>query len=138
MDLDSDLDLEIILEAVDAAFHQMHADYYRLEWDWAYDKYAEFFGYPLERITAEQVCDIVEQWKSAVVGLDKMLYEDAKKEFNLASMTGFGADGSREEKEQDFEQVRGVFESNSFVNAVLRHIEDKTNLGNELLGRLAR
>ena len=126
------------LEAVDAAFHQMHADYYRLEWDWAYDKYAEFFGYPLERITAEQVCDIVEQWKNAVVGLDKMLYEDAKKEFNLASMTGFGADGSREEKEQDFEQVRGVFESNSFVNAVLRHIEDKTNLGNELLGRLAR
>ena len=26
-------------------------------------------------------------------------------------MTGFGADGSREEMEQDFEQVRGVFES---------------------------
>ena len=126
------------LESVDAAFRQMHADYYRLEWDWAYDKYAEFFGYPLESITAEQVCDIVEQWKSAVIGLDKMLYEDAKKEFNLASMTGFGADGSREEKEQDFEQVRGVFESNSFVNAVLRHIEDKTNLGNELLGRLKR
>ena len=126
------------LEGVDVVFHQMHADYYRLEWDWAYGKYADFFGYPLERITAEQVCDIVEQWKNAVVGLDKMLYEDAKKEFNLASMTGFGADGSREEKEQDFEQVRGVFESNSFVNAVLRHIEDKTNLGNELLGRLAR
>ena len=126
------------METVDAAFRQMHADYYRLEWDWAYDKYADFFGYPLERITAEQVCDIVEQWKNAVVGLDKMLYEDAKKEFNLASMTSFGADGTREEKEQDFEQVRGVFESNSFVNAVLRHIEDKTNLGNELLGRLAR
>ena len=53
-------------------------------------------------------------------------------------MTGFGADGSRQEKEQDFEQVRGVFESNSFVNAVLRHIEDKTALGNELLARLKR
>ena len=126
------------LASVDAAFHQIHADYYRLEWDWAYDKFGEFFGYPLESITAEQVCDIVEQWRTAVVGLDKMLYEDAKKEFNLASMTGFGADGSRIEKEQDFEQVRGVFESNSFVNAVLRHIEDKTNLGNELLGRLRR
>ena len=80
----------------------------------------------------------MDQWKTAVVGLDRMLYEDAKKEFNLASMTGFGADGSRQEKEQDFEQVRGVFESNSFVNAVLRHIEDKTALGNELLARLKR
>ena len=126
------------LKTVDAAFKQMHADYYRLEWDWAYDKYAEFFDYPLETITAEQVADIVEKWKAAVVGLDKMLYEDAKKEFNLASMTGFGADGSRVEKEQDFEQVRGVFESNSFVNAVLRHIDDKTALGNELLARLKR
>ena len=126
------------MATLDAAFRQMHADYYRLEWDWAYDKYAEFFGYPLESITAQQVCDIVEKWKAAVVGLDKMLYEDAKKEFNLASMTSFGADGNREEKEQDFEQVRGVFESNSFVSAVLKHIENKTALGNELLARLKR
>ena len=33
-----------------------------------------------------------------------MVYDDAKKEFSLASMTGFGADGSRAEKEMDFEQ----------------------------------
>ena len=65
-----------------------------------------------------------------------MLYEDAKKEFNLASMTGFGADGSREVKELDFGQVRGEFESNSFVQAVLDHIEKKEALGNELLSRL--
>ena len=65
-----------------------------------------------------------------------MLYEDARKEFNLASMTGFGADGSREEKELDFEQVRGDFESNSFVQAVLEHIRVKRALGDELLARL--
>jgi acetyltransferase-like isoleucine patch superfamily enzyme len=124
------------LEMVDKAFRQMHADYYRLEWDWAYDKFAEFFGYPLEKITASQVRDIVEKWKEAVIGLDKMLYEDAKKEFNLASMTGFGADGTREEKELDFEQVRGDFESNSFVRAVLEHIRVKEALGDGLLSRL--
>ena len=124
------------LEEVDAAFRQMHADYYRLEWTWAYDKFAEFFGYPLERITAFEVREIVVKWKEAVIGLDKMLYEDAKKEFNLASMTGFGADGSREVKEMDFEQVRGDFESNSFVQAVLEHIRVKEALGDELLGRL--
>ena len=124
------------LDAVDAVFRQMHADYYRLEWTWAYDKYADFFGFPLETITAEQVKEIVIKWKAAVIGLDEMLYEDARKEFNLASMTGFGADGSREEKELDFEQVRGAFESNSFVQAVLEHIRVKRALGDELLGRL--
>jgi len=124
------------LEEVGDAFRRMHADYYRLEWTWAYDKYAEFFGFPLETVTAAQVREIVERWKEAVIGLDRMLYEDAKKEFNLASMTGFGADGSRKVKEMDFEQVRGDFESNAFVQAVLEHIRAKEALGNELLGRL--
>ena len=124
------------LDGIEAAFRRQHADYYRMEWTWAYDKFAEFFGYPLETVTAAQVRDMVEQWKVAVIGLDRMLYEDAKKEFNLASMTGFGADGNREDKEMDFEQVRGVFESNSFVQAVLEHIRVKEALGNELLGRL--
>ncbi|MBR5724842.1 MAG: DUF4954 family protein [Bacteroidales bacterium] len=125
------------LDAVDKEFRQMHADYYRLEWTWAYDKYADFFGFPLETITAAQVREIVVKWKDAVIGLDEMLYEDARKEFNLASMTGFGADGSREEKELDFEQVRGAFESNSFVRAVLEHIRVKRELGDELLSRLS-
>ena len=120
------------------SFQQMHAQYYDAEWTWAYDKYADFFGYPLETITAAEVIDIVEKWKEAVIGLDKELYEDARKEFNLASMTGFGADGGREIKELDFSEVRGDFESNSFVTAVLDHIRNKEALGNELIERLKR
>lgn len=124
------------LESMDAAFHEMHAHYYEYEWTWAYDKYADFFGIGLENITAGQVIEIVRRWKEAVIGLDRELYDDARKEFNLASMTGFGADGSREEKEQDFSEVRGDFESNAFVNAVLEHIRVKEALGEELISRL--
>ena len=51
-------------------------------------------------------------------------------------MTGFGADGSSEEKMRDFEEVSGVFESNPFVTAVLEHIKVKTELGNELIERV--
>lgn len=126
------------LESLSGAFHKMHSKYYTYEWTWAYDKYGSFFGYPLETITAEQVSDIVRQWKDAVIGLDKELYEDARKEFNLASMTGFGADGTKEDKEHDFSEVRGYFESNSFVRAVLDHISVKEALGDELIARLGR
>ena len=129
---------EYSLKELSDAFHDMHAHYYEYEWTWAYDKYADFFGYPLETITAEQVAEIVRKWEDAVIGLDKELYEDAKKEFNLASMTSFGADGSREEKQQDFSEVRGDFESNAFVTAVLEHIRVKQALGDELLERLRR
>ena len=80
----------------------------------------------------------MEKVKDAGIGLDRMVYEDAKKEFSRASMKGFGADGSRLEKEMDFEQVRGDFESNPFVTAVLKHIEVKSALGDELIERMKR
>lgn len=117
-------------------FAEMHANYYTYEWTWAYGKMLEFYGLNAETITAKDIINIVHQWQKSVVGLDRMVYEDAKKEFSLTSMTGFGADGSKEEQELDFEQVRGVFESNPFVTAVLKHIEVKTALGNELIERL--
>ncbi|MDE5701968.1 MAG: DUF4954 family protein, partial [Bacteroides sp.] len=126
------------LKHINAAFEKMHQNYYTYEWTWAYEKLEEFYGINPENVTAEDIIRIVEKWKEAVVGLDRMVYEDAKKEFSLASMTGFGADGSRVEKEMDFEQVRGDFESNPFVTAVLKHIEVKTALGDELIGRMCK
>ncbi len=80
----------------------------------------------------------MEKWKESVVDLDHMLYEDARKEFTLSSMTGFGIDGDDEVKKRDFEQVRGDFEKNSVVLAILDHIRIKSELGDELIGRLKR
>ena len=124
------------IEEVHKAFAQIHQRYYEYEWTWAYDQYQEFFGIDMAAITKADVIHIVKQWKEAVIGLDKQLYEDARKEFDLAAMTGFGADGTKEVKEQDFEQVRGDFESNSFVTAVLDHIRTKEALGDEIIARL--
>ncbi|MBO7220464.1 MAG: DUF4954 family protein [Alistipes sp.] len=125
------------LSEINRAWEQMHANYYTYEWTWVYNKIEEFYGIAPENLTAKDITKIVEQWRDAVVWLDKMIYEDARKEFSLASRTGFGADGSRQEKDSDFEQVRGDFESNTFVCTVLKHIEAKSALGQELIDRLA-
>ena len=125
------------IEEVHSTFADMHAHYYEYEWTWAYDQYGDFFGVDMKTVTKEEVIGIVKQWKEAVIGLDRLLYEDARKEFDLAAMTGFGADGTKEVKELDFEQVRGDFESNSFVTAVLDHIRVKEALGDELIARLS-
>lgn len=124
------------VEQIHDRFASMHANYYTYEWTWAYEKMQEFYGLDAGRITARDIVAIVKGWKEAVIGLDKLLYEDAKKEFSLSSMTGFGADGSRKEKMLDFEQVRGDFENNLFVTAVMEHIRVKEELGNELISRL--
>lgn len=124
------------LKEINSFIEELHNNYYFYEWSWAHSKIKEFYGIDPDVITANDVKDIVLAWQKAVVGLDKMVYEDARKEFSLNAMTGFGADGNNQERQLDFEQVRGVFEKNPFVAAVLQHIEDKTALGDELIGRI--
>lgn len=124
------------LKEINACFEEMHRNYYTYEWTWVYGKINDFYGIDPEQITAQQIIEIVNNWREAVVRLDRMVYEDAHKEFSLSAKTGFGADGTTSEKELDFEQVRGDFENNTFVTAVLKHIEVKTALGEELIGRL--
>ena len=126
----------LTLEDIQSRLEQMHANYYSYEWTWALDKLEQVWGCKVADVTLEQVRKAVEDWKTAVVGLDKMVYDDARKEFDLNSQTGFGVDGDREQAEADFEEVRGSFESNSFVKAVLEHIEKKSKLGERVLAKL--
>lgn len=124
------------LDEVNARFADMHSHYYSYEWTWVFQHMQEVYGINPSKMTFEDAKTIITRWKDAVVSLDKMVYDDASKEFNLASMTGYGADGSRAQKELDFEQVRGDFENNSTVQQILKHIEVKTALGDRALAAL--
>ena len=116
---------------------ELHRHYYEYEWTWAYDKIKTYYGLDLEGATASEIAQLVERWRSSVVELDREVYADAKKEFSLSAMTGFGADGDEVQQARDFEEVRGAFDSNPYVSSILKHIEDKSALGQELLDRLA-
>ncbi len=126
----------VSLGDIQTRLEQIHANYYSYEWTWALEKLEQVWGCDVEHVTIEQIRRTVEEWKDAVVKLDKMVYDDARKEFDLNSQIGFGVDGDRRQAEADFEEVRGSFESNSFVKAVLEHIEKKTALGDSVLERL--
>ena len=118
-------------------FEEMHSHYYDYEWTWAYNRIRSFYGIEPSQITVSDVIGIVERWKEAVVGLDRMVYEDARKEFSLAAMTSFGADGDADIRSLDFAEVRGgQFESNPFVMETLDHIRRKTALGDGLIAKL--
>lgn len=125
-------------EKINARLSDIHANYYEYEWTWAYKLMVKFFGLDEENITLAQLAEIVRQWKEAVIGLDKMLYHDAQKEFSLTAKTGFGCDGNDSTTLKDFMQVRGDFESNSFVTAVNEHIKIKGALGDKWLAILTR
>ena len=125
-------------EQLHKCFADIHANYYTYEWTWAYEAIESYWGIDLSQITRAQAIEIVKQWKGAVVSLDKLIYEDARKEFELSSMTSFGADGDKTRRNEDFNAVRGgSFDENPFVNEVLEHIRRKSELGERIIAKLS-
>ena len=118
-------------------FGQIASNYYSYEWTWAYDAIEKFWGYDLATITRSQAIELISQWKNAVISLDKLIYDDAGKEFELSSMTGFGVDGDKVRRDADFTAVRGGgFNENPFVLDVLDHMRRKGELGDRMIARL--
>ena len=121
---------------LDARFEALHANYYDYEWTWAYDLMLRYYGLKEGAITYRDLVMILRRWRDSVLRLDRMLYNDAKKEFSLSAKTGFGFDGLGATTEADFEGVRGVFETNPFVAATTEHMTRKNELGRLWIDRL--
>ncbi len=126
------------VDQLDSSFRHIHESYYDWEWSWTSVKLEEEENKPVDLFTAADVIRVVSRWKKSVIDLDNMLYEDARKEFNLSSRTGFGIDDGEEAKRLDFAEVRGDFESNSVVAVIQDHIRKKSALGDELIERMGK
>ena len=92
----------------------------------------------VEKISADDIIELITKWKTAVRKLGRMRLADAQKEYTAAVRTGYGLDGDEKIKDADFEAVRGTFEQNSFVAEIERHIVAKTKLAEELIKQLGK
>ena len=126
------------LAEIEQEFKKLHANYYEYEWVWSAKLLVEITGKKIEDLKINDLISLIKKWKESVIGLDQMLYEDAKKEFGMDSMTGFGMDGNKTTQKLDFEQVRGSFENNDFVVEIVSHISRKTILGDSMLEKLEK
>ncbi len=131
-------DEERSLAAISDTFRKLHQQYYTYEWTWAYDVLEQFYGKRPDEFTTADVTTIVEKWIDCVLAIDNMLYADAKKEFTLSKMAGFGADGNEEDREKDFENVRGKFHTNDTVLAIKKHKDVKKALYEHIIERIQK
>jgi NDP-sugar pyrophosphorylase family protein len=126
------------LEQVEDGFRSMHEFYPEYEWAWAANVLKEKQGKAIDEMSADDIIELTEKWKEAVVDLDRRLFADAKKEFAATAQIGYGLDGSQQVKHADFGQVRGTFEQNSFVLEIEKHIDGKRTIGDELICRMEK
>jgi len=126
------------MDQVSEAFQTVHGNYPEYEWAWAANILQQRLSKTLDCITPDDIIRMATDWKKAVIELDKMLRDDARKEFAAIAQTGYGLDGDQHTRRGDFEQVRGTFEQNDFVREIEEHIVSKTALGDELIGRMEK
>ena len=106
------------VEQLNRCFADLHRGYYSYEWKWAYKVIEDYYKVNLAEADAIMLSEIICRWRSSVVGLDNLIYEDARKEYAIS-----GRDG---------------FDSDPFVESVREHIRLKTDLAEKALEKLRR
>ena len=124
------------LDGITEAFRSIHDKYEAYEWVWAANVLQQRLSKVIEKVTPEDIIEIITRWKAAIVELDQTLYTDAKKEFTDTAQIGYGLDGDEQTTHSDFAAVRGTFEENSFVSEIEQHMNKKTVIGDGLISRM--
>jgi hypothetical protein len=126
------------IEEINAAIRSIHNNYYSWEWSWASGLFERFYSVPVKDFTPEDVIEVTGRWIKAVLEIDHLLYNDAKKEFSLVKQTGFGIDGDGLVKKLDFDEVRGEFETHAEVTSIKDHMAQKEVLGKSVIEDMER
>ena len=126
------------LEEINASIRSIHENYYTYEWSWAVDVIEDFYGVHVKDFTPQNIIEITQKWMKAVLDIDNLLYNDARKEFSLIKQTGFGLDGDRTVQQLDFENVRGEFETHAEVSSIRDHMAKKEALGKEVISKMEK
>ena len=104
------------VRALARCFADLHSEYYAFEWTWAYKAIQDIYGITLYDAELEKIIELICRWRNSVVALDNLIYEDARKEYELSSMSDFDSD--------------------PFVKSVREHIKSKTDLADAILSKL--
>ena len=105
------------LDVLNSRINAIHSEYYHYEWKWAFKAMEEYYGFRLSALSVTDLCAFIRRWRDSVIALDRLLYEDARKEFSLSGMPGF--------------------ESDPFVISVKEHMEVKSSLADAVLSKLS-
>jgi hypothetical protein len=97
-----------------------------------------FYGISVIDFTPQDVIEITRKWMKAVLDIDHLLYDDARKEFSLIKQTGFGVDGDRTVQQLDFDNVRGDFETHAEVSSIRDHMDKKEALGKGVIDKMEK
>lgn len=119
---------KLSIEGIETELHLIFQHYSEYSWNFATNL--------LGKRDVQNVISVLENCKKAELTFTDLILRDAKKEFSQTAKTGFGIDGDENDKNADFEAVRGDFNSNVFVTELQKSSEMKLQKVQDLIDKL--
>ena len=110
------------IEALISRLKSLYEGYADDEWAWCVDLLESVLEIRFEELKPCHLRTLMEDWRENSIKFNKMILNDAGKEFNPNSRISYGLDGDAETVQKDFEQIHGTVEENSFVRQILDEI----------------
>ncbi|MDD4993584.1 MAG: DUF4954 family protein [Paludibacter sp.] len=127
---------KIELQEIQNKLIALHLAYDDFSWNWAKDILQKQHGKSITEFEIQDIITSIEKWEKAVMSFNDLVLRDCKKEFNSISKTGFGIDGTENDKQLDFEATRGAYEDNSFVKEITNQLNTTIELADKLASKL--
>lgn len=124
------------IEALEGRLREIHADFGSYQWSWVLDLMDREYGIRASALSPEAVESLLAAWRDNAVRLNNMILKDAEKEFDPGSRIAYGLIGGEEERNRDFESVRGSFETNAFAASLRKESEEITARASVLIDRV--
>ncbi len=103
---------------------EIHSCYEKDEWAWTVWAYQQHFGREVSSMTTDDLKAAAKAWQGVRTKFLKLILNDASKEFESVTQTGFGIDPEPSQREADFIGVRGTYEENKFVQQIEEEIAE--------------
>jgi len=112
------------IEDLQTEFQNVYNEYDKRAYSWCVAVLKNEMDIDVSSITVSVLADILNDWKDSSIKFNNIILKDARKEFDQLSRIGFGPDGDEDERNADFEAIRGKYETNSFITGLQKRSEE--------------
>lgn len=99
---------------ISASLTALFESYTDMKWTWVVSQFRRRYGKEMSQLTPDDLQSIVSRYLEATKCIDRMIVDDAQKEYADTSMTGFGIDGDSTTRLQDFTAVHPPLDTTPF------------------------
>lgn len=115
---------------------QIFENYSENAWSWCASVLKTWKNFDVTNFSVSELKELLAEWKAGSIKFNNMVLKDAEKEFDQLSRIGFGPDGDEDEQFDDFEAIRGKYETNSFIAGLKKESDEIEEVYEQLSVRL--